>query len=60
MNEIGKPVDKKCKSCRYASSYSGHYRDVSAYVQCEVYSRKKEAGTKGCRNWKERATKTEH
>ncbi len=43
-----------CGNCRYADYYRRKCKPLTAWVECEVYSTKKERGHKPCHNWKEK------
>lgn len=47
-------TEKTCGNCFYGDYYRRHHMTVSRWVDCEVYSCKKEAKEKACENWKEK------
>jgi len=47
-------TEKTCGNCFYGDYSRRHHMTVSRWVDCEVYSCKKEAKEKACENWKEK------
>ncbi len=46
--------ERCCGNCLYGNYYKRKCSVITAWVDCEVYTRKMERQHKPCHNWKER------